>query len=331
MSPHDPPATLPEFPSAPAEQQASDARWKAAIEANGDGVWDWDVPTGRVQFSTNLKRMLGFPADAPWNSLSDWAERVHPDDLPAAMATVQAHFDGRSASYASEHRLRCADGTWKWILDRGLVLTRNASGQPLRMLGSHTDLSGLTAAREALARQQRLFETVLDHAPMGFAVYNATTGESLYVNRQFEHICGVEHGTLSNRRDVFSVIYTDPQERAAAERRVTADLEAAPQAPHAWDDLPLTLKSGEQRWLRSERIPLPEHDLVLSTVQDVTAHHLAANSLQQQATELQQRNAELVRFNRAAVDRELRMLELKQEVNALLARLGERARYGPQS
>lgn len=63
---------------------------------------------------------------------------------------------------------------------------------------------------------------------MGFAVYNATTGEPLYVNRQFEHICGVEHGALSNRSDVFSVIYTDPEERAAVERRVTADVTAAP-------------------------------------------------------------------------------------------------------
>ena len=173
-----------------------------------------------------------------------------------------------------------------------------------------------------------LFESVLEHAPMGFAVYSAITGEPLYVNRRFADICGVEHGALRNRRDVFAVIFAEAEERAQTEARVTADIAAAPDKPHRWHDLQLTLRSGERRWLTSDRIPLESHQLILSAVQDVTDRHTAAEALRDQAERLQEQNTDLARFNRAAVDRELRMVELKREVDDLLAMLGMPARYG---
>lgn len=310
-----------------ADAQASEARWKLAFEANGDGVWDWDIPSGRVDFSDSLKAMLGFPREVAWTSVSEWSDRVHPDDLPGAMQLVEDHLAGRTASYSCEHRLRCADGSWKWVLDRGLLLTRDANGAPLRMIGSHTDIHESKTARDRVEADQRMLETVLEHAPIGFAVYASVTGLPLYVSARFEQIYGVPRGTLTSVGQFWEDVFVDPEEREAIRARVLADMASGDRARMQWDDVPLTTRGGERRWISAVSIPIPDRQLRVATVQDVTHTHLAAEALKRQTDHLRERNAELVRFNRATVDRELRMVELKQEVNDLLARLGEPPRY----
>jgi diguanylate cyclase (GGDEF)-like protein/PAS domain S-box-containing protein len=121
---------------------ASEFRWKFAIEGAGDGLWDWNVENSTVFFSTQWKTMLGFTEDEIGNSLDEWSKRVHPDDLKRAMADVQAHLDGLTPIYRNEHRVRCKNGSWKWILTRGLVVSRDAAGKPLRAIGTHRDITG---------------------------------------------------------------------------------------------------------------------------------------------------------------------------------------------
>ncbi|MBS1819947.1 MAG: PAS domain-containing protein [Acidobacteria bacterium] len=305
----------------------AEARWRLAFQASGDGVWDWDIRTDRVVFSDGLMRMLGYEAGEPWDSLRDWSDRVHPDDLPVAMAAVQAHLDGGTPTYVNEHRLKCADGRWKWILDRGVVTTRDAEGRPLRMIGSHTDISAIREARDVVERERKLLFTVLEHAPLGIGVTPLDGDEAIYVNGRFDEICGIPRGSITSLAQSFAVVHADPAEREAAERRIRSDIEANPLAPHRWADMPFTMANGERRWVTTQRIPLPEHGLVLWTLENVTAEHAAAETLRRQAHEVSERNRELLQFNRAAIDRELRMIELKQEVNHLLARLGEPPRY----
>lgn len=314
-------------PIDPADARASEARWKLAFEANGDGVWDWDVPSGRVEFSDGFKTMLGFPRNEPWSNVRDWSDRVHPDDLPEVMAKVEAHLGGRATSYACEHRLACADGSWKWVLDRGLLLTRDASGEPLRMLGSHTDITASKTATERVDAERRTLETVLGHAPLGFAVFSTVTGLAVYVSARFEEIYGVPRGTITSVMDFYDDVFADPAERRSIREQLSADIASGERGRMRWDDVPLTTRSGERRWISAVSIPITERQLMVSTVQDVTNTHLAAEALTRQAAHLRERNVDLVRFNRAAVDRELRMVELKQEVNSLLSRLGEPPRY----
>lgn len=123
------------------ELRASEYRWKFAVEGTGDGLWDWDVPTGSVFFSDRWKQMLNLTDTEAGNSIDDWRKCVHPEDLPSTMIAVQAHVDGQTTTYANEHRVRCKDGHWKWILDRGLVVSRDVDGKPLRMIGTHTDIT----------------------------------------------------------------------------------------------------------------------------------------------------------------------------------------------
>lgn len=134
----------------------SEFRWKFAIEGAGDGLWDWNVPHGTVFFSPRRKSMLGFSQEEIGDSLDEWRKRVHPDDLARAMADVQAHLDGLTPIYLNEHRVSCKDGSWKWISDRGLVVSRDAQGKPLRLIGTHSDVTErhqANALRHALQAQ----------------------------------------------------------------------------------------------------------------------------------------------------------------------------------
>jgi PAS domain S-box-containing protein len=123
--------------------------WKRALESAGDGVWDWDLTTGVEQFSPACKAMYGFAPDELPDLPAALDERTHPDDLAGMRAARDAHFAGRTARYVNEHRVRCKDGQWKWVLSRGIVISRDSQGKPLRMIGTHTDITPVKQA-EAL-------------------------------------------------------------------------------------------------------------------------------------------------------------------------------------
>ena len=140
---------------------ASEYRWKFAIEGSGDGLWDWDVPESKVFFSTRWKEMLGFSQDEIGSGLHEWSKRVHPDDLVRVMADVQAHLDGTTPLYINEHRVSCKDGSWKWILDRGLVVERDAASRPLRVIGTHSDITERKKAESELAQYRNHLEELV--------------------------------------------------------------------------------------------------------------------------------------------------------------------------
>ncbi|HIJ64283.1 MAG TPA: bacteriohemerythrin [Rhodospirillaceae bacterium] len=126
---------------AEAALRESEQRWQFALEGAGDGVWDWTIGTGEVLFSRRWREMLGYAEGEVGNGIEDWKKLVHPEDLAPALATIQAYCDGAIAEFVLEHRLRCRDGSWKWILSRGMIVGRGKDGRPSRMIGTHTDIT----------------------------------------------------------------------------------------------------------------------------------------------------------------------------------------------
>lgn len=137
----------------------SEFRWKFATEGSGDGLRDWDITNNKVFFSSNWKKMLGYADNEISNNLNEWKRLVHPDDIQDTMAKVQQHLEGKTATYVSEHRLLCKDGKYKWILDRGVVVSRDEKGNSLRAIGTHTDITERKHMEE-LIRQQALYDTL---------------------------------------------------------------------------------------------------------------------------------------------------------------------------
>jgi diguanylate cyclase (GGDEF)-like protein/PAS domain S-box-containing protein len=137
----------------------SEARWKLALESTGDGLWDLNLQTGDEYLSPNLLRMYGYREDDLEFRLEQLDALTHPEDVVQMQLDRKQHIDGLTPTYQNEHRVRCQDGQWKWVLSRGMIITRDANGQPLRMIGTHTDITQ-RKHNEALVWQQAHFDTL---------------------------------------------------------------------------------------------------------------------------------------------------------------------------
>ena len=135
----------------------SEALWKAALEAAGDGVWDWNLQTGERYLSDRLLTMYGLRHEDMERQAIDLDDITHPDDRPSMLSARHAYLEGRTAGYRNEHRMRGPDGRWIWVLSRGAIVTRDAEGRPLRVVGTHTDITEIKQAEE----QQRTLEAQL--------------------------------------------------------------------------------------------------------------------------------------------------------------------------
>ena len=133
--------------------QETEARWKLALESAGDGVWDWYIQSGKEFFSQRCKEIYGFSADEIADESQELDGRTHPEDVPKMLQDREDHFNGRTPTYSNEHRIQCKDGSWKWVLTRGMVISRDAQGNPLRMIGTHTDITDRKSAEELVWRQ----------------------------------------------------------------------------------------------------------------------------------------------------------------------------------
>jgi PAS domain S-box-containing protein len=134
----------------------SEERWQFAIEGSNDGVWDRNIRTGEVFFSRQWKEMLGFAVDEIGAGPDEWSKRVHAEDFPRVKEEIEKHFRRETPLYSAEYRIRCKDGSFKWVLARGKVISRTEDGKPLRFVGTHTDMTERRNLEEQLYQSQKM-------------------------------------------------------------------------------------------------------------------------------------------------------------------------------
>ncbi len=147
-----------------AELRVSKERLDLALKGTNDGIWDWDLATGHVYFSPRWKEMLGYAENEIEDSMKEWEVRLHPEDRDRAFATLHEYFSGKRNTFELEHRLRHKDGTYRWILSRGVVV-RNEAGRPIRMAGSHVDLTERRRAEQALRESESKLRAFVTNVP----------------------------------------------------------------------------------------------------------------------------------------------------------------------
>ena len=170
----------------------SELRWQLALEGNNDGIWDWNLLDQTVFFSVRWKSMLGYQDHEIKNEFPEWSDRVHPDDLPNVLDQVFLHLIGDTPFYQSEHRLRCKDGTYKWVLDRGKAFY-NEQGKPLRMVGSHTDITERRLAEESIQDRNEQLDAIFSLSPDGLLTFDCD-GIVKNANPSFYRLTGVIEG-----------------------------------------------------------------------------------------------------------------------------------------
>gem|GEM_PF-1530836 len=137
----------------------SEERLRLALEATRDGLWDWDISTGRVYWNDRCYTMLGYePGEFPM-SREMWEQMLHPEDRVQAVARVSEEMNRGEGRFRVEFRLRTKEGGWRWVVGRGKTVERDAAGRPSRMVGTHIDIDDLKRAE--LMRQE--IERIVQH------------------------------------------------------------------------------------------------------------------------------------------------------------------------
>ncbi|WP_363349547.1 PAS domain S-box protein [Methylocystis echinoides] len=170
-----------------------------ALEAGQLGFWDWDVPSGRVQFGGRWASMLGYDLDEVESHVRAWEVLVHPDDRDSVAAKLIDHLEGRADFYECEHRLLHKDGSWRWILDRGQVVERDADRRPLRAIGTHADVTARHEAEVALQEADRRKDEFL--ATLAHELRNPLTPI-----RNAVHLLKIKHGSEHPEAHLFNMM-----------------------------------------------------------------------------------------------------------------------------
>lgn len=177
----------------------SEERYALAARAANDGLWDWDLSSGSIYYSSRWKQMLGYGEDAIGTSPEEWFSRAHPDDRPALMETLAERRRGERGPFENEHRIRAADGTYRWVLCRGLGVPEDGR-LATRLVGSLTDITERRSLEEQLVHQ---------------ALYDSLTGlpnRALFLDRLSQSIVyarrspGYQYAVLWLDLDGFKVV-----------------------------------------------------------------------------------------------------------------------------
>lgn len=126
----------------------SEQRWRFALEGSNLGLWDWNMATNHVFYSSSYKRLYGFTDDELENHLNAWAKQVHPDDRALIDAAIDEHVKNSVPFYEATYRVKDKQGFYRWILARGMLISRDKEGRPLRMIGTHADITSQKVAEE---------------------------------------------------------------------------------------------------------------------------------------------------------------------------------------
>lgn len=167
---------------------------KEAVRAVNIGLWDWEVGTEKVHYSPVWKSQIGYSDEEIKDTFEEWSSRVHPDDLDSSMEKIQECLDSKSESYLTEFRFRHKNGKYLWILSQGSVL-KDESGHPVRMIGSHLDITDHKYIEQALQNSERRYHTLVQTAP-SIIIQLSSEGTIVEFNSEAEKFYGFDRSEV---------------------------------------------------------------------------------------------------------------------------------------
>ena len=255
---------------------ASEARWKFAIEGAGDGLWDWNIQTGKAYYSPRYKAMLGFAEEDIGDTADEWSKRIHPDDAPGVFAAMQPYMDGQPGTATVEFRMLRKDGLWQWTMGRGMVMERDAHGKALRMIGINTDTTERKRAQLALRESEIRFRTIFELAADAIILHQG--GTVVFMNPAALTMFGAQPDGDLTGRSILEFIH--PDDRPVVLARIMTALESGKPVPvleERYIKLDGTFFYAESQ---GQAIVLEGVTTVLSTLRDTTERKQAQEKLQ---------------------------------------------------
>lgn len=167
----------------------AEKRWNYALSNNQEGVWDLNILTKDIYFSPQLKKMLGYTDEEIKPSQSEWQRLIHLDDIDNSRALLRKHIEGESNKFETVYRLLCKDGTYKWIYCTGRICEYDNKQNPIRIIGTHTDITERKVVQDTLLRSQQLLNSINQNISEG--IYRQEkNGKLVYLNKSFVSLFG---------------------------------------------------------------------------------------------------------------------------------------------
>ena len=244
-------------------------RLELAVDGANLGVWDWNPKTDEVHFNDNWAIMLGYDPGEIGSSLTEWEQRVHPDDIDSVEAALETHLAGDSEYYDTEHRMRTADGDWKWIRDIGRVVERDDEGQPVRAVGIHIDITERKEYEQELDQTKQNLRQIIDLVPDLIFVKNRE-GEYLLANEATAEMYGHTPAEVEGKEEKQVIPDVAESERFRGDDK--AVIASGEQKEISEEEL--TTAAGETKILQTTKIPYETsgngETAVLGYARDVT-------------------------------------------------------------
>ncbi len=247
----------------------SEERLELVMEGSQLGYWDWNIETGEVHRNERWAEMLGYTLEEINYTVKQWTDLHHPDDREAAWKSIQDHLDGKTPAHRIEYRMRTKEGQYKWILDQARVMKRDAQGKPLRMSGTHTDITDRKQFEVELKASNERFSQIAQNISDIFWVSSPVTRKNIYISPAFERIIGFSPEAVETFPNGFlDVILPEDRSilinaRLQEESGLKTDTQYRIRRP-----------DGSVRWLRDKGAPVFDENgkitLVVGLAQDIS-------------------------------------------------------------
>ncbi len=250
-------------------QRISEVIWATNI-----GTWEWNVQTDEVEFNERWAEIIGYSLAELWPvSIDTWLQYAHPDDLERSNELLQHCFNRESDRYEFETRMRHKNGDWIWVLDRGRVVEWSEDGKPLRMSGTHQDITERKLAEFALRESEQRFRNIIDASPIPYAL-NDDSQNIIYLNRAFTQTFGYTLEDIPRLADWWPKAYPDPEYRDWVAQAWQLTLEKAKREGGEFEpqELIICCKGGEKRTVIVSAVSLTDtfEGIHMVTLYDIT-------------------------------------------------------------
>ncbi|MDJ0601235.1 MAG: PAS domain S-box protein [Crocosphaera sp.] len=281
----------------------SEERWQLVLEGTNEGIWDWNLKTDEMFFSPRWKEMLGYGDQNLPNHIDTWKQLLHPQDAEKVMKILGDHFAKKTDHYSAEFRLKCKGGNYKWILSRGKALW-DATGTPVRMAGSHTDISDRK-------NEQILLTSLIDCIP-DLVFCKDSKGVYKMCNNAFEKFAGRDRKDIIGKSDF--ELFSPEEAIGFREQDRFMMLQKQSRRNEEW----ITYPNGNRRLVDTLKTPFccPEGKLMgtIGISRDITDRKQKEEAIRKQA----ERDALLSNIARQLID-----LDLNTAVHFILEALGK--------
>jgi len=277
------------------EIKESNDKYDVVAKATSDTIWDWNIQEDKLIWNKGIKNVFGYEGNQVGEGSSWWFENIHPEDSIKMSIKLYSFLEQKTEKWQDEYRFKCADNTYKYVLDRGFLL-KDENGKPIRMIGA---LQDITKQKEEEIRL-KLLETVVLQTKDSIIITEANFNKNLlpkiiYVNPAFTNMTGYKPKEIINKSPN---IFRAPNSDINVIKKI---IYAIKDRRESFLEIICRKKNNDEFWLRFSMIPIynSENELShwISIQRDVTEEKNQEKEKEQLIRELTQNNKDLKQFS----------------------------------